>query len=1024
MAQSDLIKTKDFFESDFLKDPIEQIDELATSLIALKNGLSDVHTESTKFLKANKDPKSYEDLKKLNEELSKSTKARQGLIAVDKHLLDLEIQKEKLKQAQLKTEADTLKALKLEQAEIDKKLKQQQKEEENLKKNQSAYKKLSDQLNESRKRYKDLAAEEKANTAEGVKLLVQITQLDRKLKEIDASVGQFNRSVGDYSNQVQDALEKTGFFGDIISKITEFVELFESVTAISTSAIEANTVATEVNTGALELNVAVTEAEILAHEQNIVALQAETVATEKLSLAKRVLNAITSPVGLILLAVGAVYALYKAVENVNQSVRDFNSIKAAQGFDALNYSAQALKGSTEDIVVTFAEAERATISFRKEIGLLELQLQELEDTESDLGEIASDETRTLNERTEATKKLQQARIDSANKNLEIAKKAKLVADLNLQAQESNALVGKGNALQEFYDKQIEAQKKLFDAEDRLGDLERTNAQESRRLFDETIINNIELLRSKKLGADSEVETLKQQVADEGNLIAERRKNLQLLTDAQINAQNEEVKLLEKFGLTKTEIENLIAEKDAVKLARQLEELGRTRLDIAQKETLAKVVLESQKNELDRANQQSKIDEKEIANKATILKLENEIKQIKLDETVKNNLEDLQKAQESLNVMQQKTFEQDNLFNKEQINATIKKYDKIDELSKIANQSEIDAIKNKYKDQKDLIRKQIEDGKIEREIGLKEIQKLNELENNELKDKIDIQIIAETNKQKFLKDLKRKQFQAEIQDLQSVTDALGNELDRRAEKQERAYDRDIAKRQTSIQRQSELAQKGLANNLAFEESQLAKSELKKKQLQERQAREQRAVELVKSYFNFLNSRLSQPKSDPNTAPFKALTDVVLSEGIAKGFSGLSGFIDGTDMVERDMQGYKYSNEQDGYVARFDGKEAIIPPKENLENRSAVKSLVNGTFKDNFIPISQLQEASRNIQRGTAENIYNSILIQQNSKILSTLEEIKNKPIQQVDVDGFKNLIETVHYSNSIAVTTHKTSRRRL
>jgi len=183
-------------------------------------------------------------------------------------------------------------------------------------------------------------------------------------------------------------------------------------------------------------------------------------------------------------------------------------------------------------------------------------------------------------------------------------------------------------------------------------------------------------------------------------------------------------------------------------------------------------------------------------------------------------------------------------------------------------------------------------------------------------------------------------------------------------------------------------------------------------------------LVKSYFNFLNARLTKPDADPNTAPFKAVTDTVMSEGIAKGFAGLTGFIEGTDMVERDMQGYKYSNDKDGYVARFDGKEAIIPPKENLENRSAVKSLVNGTFKDNFIPISQLQEASRNIQRGTAENIYNSILVQQNNKILSTLEEIAEKPVPHLDVDVFKNIVETMYYRNSKEVTTHKTSRRRL
>lgn len=65
-------------------------------------------------------------------------------------------------------------------------------------KSDGAYDKLSKELNEARKRYKDLAAAEQESTEEARDLLRQITLLDGKLKDIDGSVGQFQRNVGNY----------------------------------------------------------------------------------------------------------------------------------------------------------------------------------------------------------------------------------------------------------------------------------------------------------------------------------------------------------------------------------------------------------------------------------------------------------------------------------------------------------------------------------------------------------------------------------------------------------------------------------------------------------------------------------------------------------------------------------------------------------------------------------------------------------------------------------------------------------
>lgn len=86
-----------------------------------------------------------------------------------------------------------------------------------------AYDKMSRKLNESRKRYKDLAAAGQEFTKESIELRTEITQLDKRLKEIDASVGQFQRNVGGYS----EALSQ--FFPRVSSSIGQVTSGIQAV---------------------------------------------------------------------------------------------------------------------------------------------------------------------------------------------------------------------------------------------------------------------------------------------------------------------------------------------------------------------------------------------------------------------------------------------------------------------------------------------------------------------------------------------------------------------------------------------------------------------------------------------------------------------------------------------------------------------------------------------------------------------------------------------------------------------------
>jgi hypothetical protein len=77
-------------------------------------------------------------------------------------------------------------------------------------KTEGAYRRLSKELNDQRKRYKDLAAAEQDTSQEAKDLIVSIDALDKKLKGIDANVGQFQRNVGGYTQALGQFFPKLG----------------------------------------------------------------------------------------------------------------------------------------------------------------------------------------------------------------------------------------------------------------------------------------------------------------------------------------------------------------------------------------------------------------------------------------------------------------------------------------------------------------------------------------------------------------------------------------------------------------------------------------------------------------------------------------------------------------------------------------------------------------------------------------------------------------------------------------------
>ena len=91
-----------------------------------------------------------------------------------------------------------------------------------------AYEKESKKLNGLRKKYKNLAVQNKQNTKEGRNLLKNITKLDSKLKDVDDAVGQNQRSVGKYSKALEGLNATIGKLG-IIALITKAFQVLGDV---------------------------------------------------------------------------------------------------------------------------------------------------------------------------------------------------------------------------------------------------------------------------------------------------------------------------------------------------------------------------------------------------------------------------------------------------------------------------------------------------------------------------------------------------------------------------------------------------------------------------------------------------------------------------------------------------------------------------------------------------------------------------------------------------------------------------
>ncbi len=225
------IDKRDIVNGNILEDLNKYLDEskgkfgsLEISIKALQDAIKALKTDASRLKKevGTIDVSSVKGMKELNEKRSESNKIMLESTKLQQQETKLLIEKERLTQAQLRTQ------------------KQLNSERQ---KTLTVYQQESKRLNELRNNYKNLAIQNKENTREGRNMLREITALDKKLKDIDNRVGQNQRSVGKYTDawkglrgvlgQVGLAFGGAALIGNAGRTVVEFDQAIQDLVSIT-----------------------------------------------------------------------------------------------------------------------------------------------------------------------------------------------------------------------------------------------------------------------------------------------------------------------------------------------------------------------------------------------------------------------------------------------------------------------------------------------------------------------------------------------------------------------------------------------------------------------------------------------------------------------------------------------------------------------------------------------------------------------------------------------------------------------
>jgi len=277
-----------------------------------------------------------------------------------------------------------------------------------------------------------------------------------------------------------------------------------------------------------------------------------------------------------------------------------------------------------------------------------------------------------------------------------------------------------------------------------------------------------------------------------------------------------------------------------------------------------------------------------------------------------------------------------------------------------------------------------------------------LENQKKFDKAKKQA-EDKNKEEAKKEIELKK---EVQrELFNIGNAIEAAQQARSNRNMDRINREEDRNKTAIEKQEELAQKGLENTLAFERAKTVQLELERKKQQEKDQRNQKILAFYRLFASYADK-------DPQTALARAALDISLSELVA------GSFIEGTENVGRDLQGNKVHNGTDGYVVAVDGNERIFNPSQNakigdITNDEAANILADYQSGKLF-NYGMIKQPKLIIKESTTDKYFKEL----NQTMIDVKKAILNKPVPSYSKDIQGNLIETIQSGRTTKRIIHK------
>ena len=917
MAEGKALGKNDLFESDAFNDAIKGADALLNIIRETNKEIKLSLASQKEFVSAFK-PKSFDDVKKLNNELRQTSdlikmkqqlevaelKVQQQQQALEQAAIRTAIEKNKLTREQLRAENDLSKA-------IDAETKANQRAEQQLRQTNGEYKRGVQALAAVKQQLKELEFTGRTNGKLFKALSQEFTELDRRVRGAETSVGEFQRNVGNYAGAWNG-------LGNSINQLSREMPAF----------------ANSISTGFMAISNSLPQLfdEINKIKKANVELAKSGQPTT--SAFKQVLSGIFSwqtalSVGVTLLT------LYGA--KMIDFIGNLFSAEAAfkDGAEAIDANTKAIERNKE-----------ALVDLQNQVDAMIVKELEMDGVLNDL-DLARD----------AAYKAYQKNLDDIQKLREQA------ADDQIKA----------------------AAQSISDEEDRVEFLSKLGREEVAGVVAITMKKGI----TRKDFSDEELK-----------LLQSTNSKLFGLQSQYDRAEEKAAELLNQtLALSKKEFDKKAAEQE-----RKVREKRQKALEDLYKDEARIIALT---NKL-------KADAVEDDYQRSLAALEadnlNEIKAIKASksraETKHKALLALEldfyrkRAELQMKMIMELQAEQDKY--QDEATAKIEKEltERLAKEAKIRHDAQLVRIYQSDKDAKQELEAKIAAIEEERDVLLKNAH----LTEDEV-------YIIKYEAQKKIDDLEqaysKKRIDGAIDEANKLVSIADRWIKARFEKRKEYLDREIDLNKSAIEQQQRLAERGLANTLAFEQSKAAKLQLERKRLQEQEIKQQKRV----AFYNLLSG---YAKTEPATALQRAILETTLAELVA------GSFIDGTENVERDLSGNKVHNGKDGYVIAVDGDERIFNPKQNAK--------IGDISNDEAAQILSDYQSGKLFNYGDVTqpiiNVPNQHidLRSTNNLLLEVKRAIENKPVNHTNLSNLGDVIETQITAGVKRVLIHKRQRR--